>query len=94
MRATGAIERDARMQRLLAANPIAQLPALELDDGSTLINSPLICAYLDGFNGKPKLLPLPTQAAHWRVRHPPALPGSGRAAPPAGSYPVRSAPGG
>lgn len=32
---------------LLAANPISKIPALELDDGSSLIDSALICRYLD-----------------------------------------------
>jgi glutathione S-transferase len=59
--------------RLLAVNPIAQVPALELDDGTMLFNSPLIAAYLDGFNGKPRLVPPATAAAHWRVRRVEAL---------------------
>ncbi len=32
---------------LLAANPIAQVPALLLDDGRAIINSPFICDYLN-----------------------------------------------
>lgn len=32
---------------LLAANPIAQVPSLILDDGKAVSNSPLICAYID-----------------------------------------------
>ncbi len=32
---------------LLAANPIAQVPALILDNGIAVSNSPLICAYID-----------------------------------------------
>ena len=54
--------------RLLAANPIAQVPALELDDGTALAGSALICAYLDGFSGRSQLLPPAPQPAHWRVR--------------------------
>ena len=32
---------------LNAVNPLGMIPALELDDGSSLNNSPLICEYLD-----------------------------------------------
>lgn len=32
---------------LLAANPVSKIPALALDDGSSLIDSALICSYLD-----------------------------------------------
>jgi glutathione S-transferase len=53
---------------LLAANPIAQIPALELDDGTTFFNSPVIAAYLDAFPGKPKLLPPLGHQSHWRIR--------------------------
>jgi glutathione S-transferase len=51
----------------LAANPIGQVPALALDDGSSLTNSPVICAYLDSIGSGPRLLP-PDGAEHWRVR--------------------------
>ena len=52
--------------RLLEANPIAQVPALVTDDGLTLTDSPLICAWLDAYSGRPRLLP--DGDAHWRVR--------------------------
>lgn len=42
---------------LLKANPIAQVPALILDDGSAIFNSPLICAYIDNKFTGPKLVP-------------------------------------
>lgn len=32
---------------LLAANPIAQVPSLVLDNGIAISNSPIICAYID-----------------------------------------------
>jgi glutathione S-transferase len=53
---------------LLAVNPIAQVPALELDDGTTFFDSPVIAAYLDAFPGKPKLLPPLGHQSHWRIR--------------------------
>ena len=54
--------------QFLAINPIAQIPVLELDDGTAISNSPVICAYLDSFSGRPQLLPPSPQPAHWRVR--------------------------
>lgn len=49
---------------LTKANPIAQIPALIFDDGSSLANSPLICAYLDTLGDAPPLSP----AGDWDVR--------------------------
>ena len=42
---------------LVAANPIAQAPALLTDDGQAFADSPLICAYLDSIGTGPKLIP-------------------------------------
>jgi glutathione S-transferase len=52
---------------LLAANPIAQVPALELDDGPPLFDSPLICEWLDVRGSGPRLLPA-EGPERWRVR--------------------------
>lgn len=46
------------------ANPLGKVPALVLDDGTTLFNSPLICQYLDEELGDPKLLP-PIGKSYW-----------------------------
>jgi glutathione S-transferase len=35
---------------LLAANPLAKIPVLILDNGQTLFDSPVICEYLDSLN--------------------------------------------
>lgn len=51
---------------LVAANPIAQVPALIDDDGAVFINSPIICAYLDEISGGQRLLP-GSGPEHWRV---------------------------
>ena len=51
---------------LLEANPIAQVPALVTDDGLSFTDSPLICAWLDAYSGRPRLLP--EGEAYWRVR--------------------------
>lgn len=50
-----------------AINPIGQVPALVLDDGSVFTDSPLICAYLDEIGTGPKLIPAAGDD-HWRVR--------------------------
>jgi glutathione S-transferase len=38
-------------------NPIGKVPALKLDDGRVLINSPLIADYVDGKYPHPRLIP-------------------------------------
>lgn len=38
-------------------NPIGKVPALELDDGRVLINSPLIADYVDGRYPAPRFIP-------------------------------------
>ena len=57
---------------LVAANPIAQVPALVDDDGSVFTDSPIICAYLDEIGQGPRLLPA-SGPEHWRVRRLAAL---------------------
>ena len=43
----GAVTPLADNDALNAINPLGLIPALELDDGSSLYDSPLICEYLD-----------------------------------------------
>lgn len=43
---------------LLAANPLGKIPTLELDDGSTLFDSPLIVQALDDMAGHRLLAPM------------------------------------
>ncbi|HLF17725.1 MAG TPA: glutathione S-transferase N-terminal domain-containing protein [Candidatus Omnitrophota bacterium] len=43
--------------QLLRANPIGKIPTLILNNGETLIDSPVICEYLDGLNDTPVLIP-------------------------------------
>lgn len=52
---------------LVAANPLAQVPALIDDEGRTWIDSPLICAILDENGSGERLLP-PEGPAHWDAR--------------------------
>lgn len=42
---------------LLVDNPLSKVPALVLDNGVTLPDSPLICEYLDSIGTGPKLYP-------------------------------------
>jgi len=51
---------------LINDNPLGKVPALQLDDGSSLYDSPVICEYLDGLHNGPKLLP-PSGPQRWTV---------------------------
>lgn len=42
---------------LLAANPLGKIPALVLENGDTVFDSPVICEYLDNLSAKNKLTP-------------------------------------
>ena len=42
---------------LAAVNPLGRVPALVLDDGTGLYDSPLICGHLDGLGDGPRLIP-------------------------------------
>ncbi|MGV8998253.1 MAG: glutathione S-transferase N-terminal domain-containing protein [Parvibaculaceae bacterium] len=46
------------------ANPLGQVPALTLDDGTQILNSPVICQFLDEELSGPKLVPA-SGKAHW-----------------------------
>jgi glutathione S-transferase len=48
-------------------NPLRKLPALILDDGSTIVDSYVIAEYLDELAGGGKLIPA-TGAQKWRVK--------------------------
>jgi len=43
---------------LRATNPLGKVPALVLDDGSALFDSPVICEYLDTLGEGPRLVPI------------------------------------
>lgn len=42
---------------LLATNPLGKIPALKLDDGTGLIDSPVICDYVDSLDKALRLIP-------------------------------------
>ena len=50
--------------QLAQANPLKKIPALVLDDGTALFDSPVICEYLDSLHGGKKLFP-PAGPARW-----------------------------
>ena len=47
---------------LMQDNPLSKIPTLVLDDGTVIYNSPVICEYLDGLDGGPKLHPAEPKA--------------------------------
>ena len=53
---------------LAKSNPVGKIPALILDDGTALANSPVICEYLDSMNGGAKLFPA-SGSTRWQALH-------------------------
>ena len=51
---------------VIAFNPLGKVPALLLDDGCALYDSPVICEYLDSLGAGPALIP-GSGAERWRV---------------------------
>jgi len=49
-------------------NPLGRVPALLLDDGTCVFDSPVICEYLDGLTDDPVLVPRGDALARMRVR--------------------------
>ncbi|GAA0684462.1 glutathione S-transferase family protein [Dyella marensis] len=47
-----------RNEAVYAVNPLGKVPVLLLDDGEVLLDSGVICEYLDGLHGGPKLIPM------------------------------------
>ncbi|HHO52659.1 MAG TPA: glutathione S-transferase family protein, partial [Deltaproteobacteria bacterium] len=50
---------------LVAANPLSKVPTLVVDESLTLVDSSIICAYLDELHDEIRFFP--TGAARWRV---------------------------
>ena len=53
---------------LAKSNPVGKIPALILDDGTALANSPVICEYLDSQHSGAKMFPA-VGAARWEALH-------------------------
>lgn len=54
--------------RVPTVNPLGRIPALLLDDGTAVFDSPVICEYLDALGDRPILIPRGDAAARMRVR--------------------------
>ena len=52
---------------LLPDNPIGKIPALILDDGSVLYDSPVICEYLDSEHSTGRLFPSKESGRRWKA---------------------------
>ena len=46
-----------RNDEIASGNPLAKIPTLVLDDGTSLYDSPVICEYLDHLSGAPRFFP-------------------------------------
>ena len=57
---------------LFADNPLAKIPVLILDDGTSLFDSRVVCEYIDALGAGPKLFPA-GGAARWRALRQQAL---------------------
>jgi glutathione S-transferase len=57
---------------LLRTNPLGKIPALALDNGFALFDSPVICEYLESLNPTPRLIP-EAGAERWLVLRAQAL---------------------
>ena len=51
---------------IATVNPLGKIPALVTDDGEVLVDSPVICEYLDSLHDGAKLFPAPG-APRWRA---------------------------
>lgn len=60
------VDTNADDQTLFGANPLGKIPALILDDGTAIFDSPVICEYLDSLAASPKLIP-DNGPERWRV---------------------------
>ncbi|NHZ79233.1 glutathione S-transferase family protein [Massilia sp. CCM 8695] len=47
---------EHKSERFVAKNPLARVPALELDDGRVLTETRAICTYLEGLHPEPNLM--------------------------------------
>ena len=53
---------------LMRDNPLSKIPTLVRDDGVVIYDSPVICEYLDGLDGAPKLFPAGGEARFVALR--------------------------
>jgi glutathione S-transferase len=58
------LSREERASIVPGINPLGKVPAVVLDSGEALYDSPVICAYVDSLHDGAKLIP-PTGPARW-----------------------------
>jgi glutathione S-transferase len=51
------LTREERAELVPAMNPLGKVPVAVLDSGQVLLDSPVICAFVDSLNKGPKLIP-------------------------------------
>lgn len=51
------LTREERAELVPAMNPLGKVPVAVLESGQVLLDSPVICAYVDSLNKGPKLIP-------------------------------------
>ena len=56
------VQPTQRNDEVVRDNPLVKIPALTTDDGFVIYDSPVICEYLDGLSGAPKLHPAEPKA--------------------------------
>ncbi|MEG3617289.1 glutathione S-transferase N-terminal domain-containing protein [Magnetovibrio sp. PR-2] len=59
------VDVDYKAQSYLKTNPLGKVPALQRDDGTVLIDSPVICQYLSSLVDGQKIYPV-KQEQRWR----------------------------
>ena len=62
------VNREDPAAPLAAANPLDKVPTLIRDDGTPLVDSPVVCEYLDQLPGAPLLVPAAGEA-RWAALH-------------------------
>ena len=60
------ITREERAEIVPEFNPLGKVPVAIMDDGEVLLDSPVICAYVDSLNKGPKLIP-DSGPERWKV---------------------------
>ena len=54
---SGDLSAVSRNETVIARNPIGKIPVLVLNDGSSMIDSRVICEFLDGLHAGPRMFP-------------------------------------
>jgi glutathione S-transferase len=60
------LTRESRAEVVPEFNPLGKVPVAVLDSGQVLMDSPVICAYVDSLNSGPKLIP-ESDPERWKV---------------------------